>query len=83
MLRKRDIRKPDEFAKTHLNKPKSLWENVLWTDEIKLELCGKADHLCLQKTKRSLQRKENLPYSKTWRRFSDMWLLCCLWHWVP
>ena len=31
-----------EFAKTHLNKPKSFEENVLWTDETKLELFGKA-----------------------------------------
>ena len=35
-----------EFAKTHLNKPKSFWENVLWTDETRLELFGKVHHLC-------------------------------------
>ena len=29
-------------------------------------------------------KKEHLPYSQTWRRFSDvLGLLCCLWHWVP
>ena len=33
-----------EFAKTYLRKPKS-WENVMWTDETKLELFGKA-HYC-------------------------------------
>ena len=34
-----------DFAKIHLKKPKSFWENVLWTDETKLELFGKAHHL--------------------------------------
>lgn len=27
-----------KFAKLHVNKPQSFWENVLWTDETKLEL---------------------------------------------
>ena len=26
----------------YLGKPKSFWENVLWTDETKVELFGKA-----------------------------------------
>ena len=30
------------FAKTYLGKPKSFWENVLWTDETKVERFGKA-----------------------------------------
>ena len=34
-----------EFAITHRNKPKSFWENVLWTDETTFELFGKAHHL--------------------------------------
>ena len=34
-----------EFAKTYLRKPKSFWENVMWTDETKVELFGKA-HYC-------------------------------------
>ena len=39
---------------------------------------------CLQKTKWSLQGNYHLPYSQTWRKFSDvLGLLCCLWHWVP
>ena len=84
LLRERHKKAQLEFAKTHPDKPKSFWENVLWTDETKLELFGKAHHLCLQKTKLSLQRKEHLPYIQTWRRFSDvLWLLWCLWHEVP
>ena len=51
LLRDRHKKARLEFAKTHLNKPKSFWENVLWTDETKVELFGKAHHLCLQKTK--------------------------------
>ena len=35
-------------------------------------------------TKGSLQSKEHLLYSQTWRRFPDvLGLLCCLWYWVP
>ena len=50
LLRERHKKARLEFAKTLLNKPKS-WENVLWTDETKLELFGKAHHLSLQNTK--------------------------------
>lgn len=28
------------FAKEHQDKPQSFWENVLWTDETKIELFG-------------------------------------------
>jgi len=31
-----------EFAIMHIDKPQSFWENVLWTDESKLELFAKA-----------------------------------------
>ena len=40
-----------EFTKTHLNKPKYLGDNVLWTDEIKLELFGNTQALYLQEKK--------------------------------
>ncbi len=33
-----------QFAKMYLSKPQSFWENVLWTDETKVELFGKARH---------------------------------------
>ena len=51
VLRKRNKKARLELAKTHLNKPKSFWENVLWTDETSLKDFGEAHHLCLQKTK--------------------------------
>lgn len=31
-----------EFAKMHIDKPQYFWEDVLWTDETKLELFGKS-----------------------------------------
>ena len=31
-----------DFAKMHVDKPQSFWENVLWTDETKLEPFGKS-----------------------------------------
>ncbi|PTA42284.1 hypothetical protein C8054_31545 [Micromonospora sp. RP3T] len=33
-----------EFAKTYVTKPQSFWENILWTDETKVELFGKGHH---------------------------------------
>ncbi len=33
-----------EFGKTYVTKPQSFWENVLWTDETKVELFGKGHH---------------------------------------
>ncbi|KAL0197907.1 hypothetical protein M9458_006447, partial [Cirrhinus mrigala] len=33
-----------EFAKTYVTKSQSFWENVLWTDETKVELFGKGHH---------------------------------------
>jgi len=44
-LRERQNNAQMEFAKTHLNKPKSFWKNFLWTDESILEPFGKARHL--------------------------------------
>ena len=41
-----------EFAKTYPRKPKSFWENVMWTDETKVELFGKA-HDCTAYRKRN------------------------------
>ena len=33
-----------QFARRYLSKPQSLWENVLWTDETKVEPFSKAFH---------------------------------------
>ena len=46
-----------EFAKTHLNRPKSFWENVLWTDETKLDIFREAYHL-------DVYRKQNVVFKE-------------------
>ena len=54
-----------EFAYTHLNKPRSFWENVLWTDETKLELFGKAHHLYVyRKQNEAFKEKNTFPTVK-------------------
>ncbi len=40
LLKKRHTKERLIFAKEYLNKPQSFWENVLWTDETKIELFG-------------------------------------------
>ena len=54
-----------EFAKTYLRKPKSFWENVMWTDETKLELFGKA-HYCtvFRKWNEAFKEKNTVPTVK-------------------
>ena len=54
-----------EFAKTYLRKPKSFWENVMWTDETKVELFGKA-HYCTvyRKWNEAFKEKNTVPTVK-------------------
>uniref|UniRef100_A0AAY5L6C3 Transposase Tc1-like domain-containing protein n=1 Tax=Esox lucius TaxID=8010 RepID=A0AAY5L6C3_ESOLU len=39
-LTKKNIQARLKFAKTNIKSPKSTWENVLWSDETKVELFG-------------------------------------------
>ena len=65
MLRERHKKARVEFAKTHLNKPKSLCENVPWTDETKLELLGEAHHLYVyRKQNEAFEEKNTFPTVK-------------------
>uniref|UniRef100_H2MNT5 Tc1-like transposase DDE domain-containing protein n=1 Tax=Oryzias latipes TaxID=8090 RepID=H2MNT5_ORYLA len=48
-----------EFAKMHVDKPQSFWENVLWTDETKLELFGKAHQLYVRRLKNEAYNQKN------------------------
>ena len=50
-----------QFAKTHRSMRKSFWENVLWTDENKLELFSKAHHLYVYR-KQNEAFKENYTF---------------------
>ena len=66
-----------EFAKTYLRKPKSFWENVMWTNETKVELFGKA-HYC------TVYRKRNEVFKKKNTVPTDaLGLLYCFWHRMP
>uniref|UniRef100_A0A3P9KW98 Transposase Tc1-like domain-containing protein n=1 Tax=Oryzias latipes TaxID=8090 RepID=A0A3P9KW98_ORYLA len=48
-----------EFAKMHVDKPQSFWENVLWTDETKLELFGKTHQLYVRRLKNEANNEKN------------------------
>ena len=48
-----------EFAKMHIDKPLSFWENVLWTDETKLELFGKSHQLHVHRCKNEAYKEKN------------------------
>uniref|UniRef100_A0A8C4SC68 Transposase n=1 Tax=Erpetoichthys calabaricus TaxID=27687 RepID=A0A8C4SC68_ERPCA len=54
-----------EFAKMYLRKPKSFWANILWTDEIKVELFGKAHHSTVyRKWNEAYEEKNTVPTVK-------------------
>ena len=38
-----------KFAKEHLDAPQRYWQNILWTDETKVELFGRNTTLCGEK----------------------------------
>src|SRR4029434_7859652 len=48
-----------EFAKMHIDKPQGFWENVLWTDETKLELFGKSHQLYVHRRKNEAYKEKN------------------------
>ena len=52
-----------KFVKEHLYTQQCCWENVLWTDETKVELF----------------EKNVLHYEVQWRDHHDLELLCCFW----
>ena len=40
LLSKKNMAAQLRFAWLHLNKPQDFWNNVLWTDETKVEISG-------------------------------------------
>ncbi len=74
-----------EFDKTCETKPQSFWENILWTDETKVELFGKGRHgTVYRKRNVAFKEKKHSPFSQTCWRFKDiLGLLCWFWHWLP
>lgn len=57
LLSKKNIKARLTFAKTHLDHPQSFWNNVLWTDESKVELFGR-------NASRYIWRKKNTAFEK-------------------
>ena len=43
----------------HIDKPQSFWQNVLWTDETKLELFGKSHKLYVHRRKNEAYKEKN------------------------
>ena len=48
-----------EFAKMHIDKPQSFWQNVFWTDETKLELFGKSHQLYVHRSTNEAYKEKN------------------------
>ncbi|KAK7143817.1 hypothetical protein R3I93_014851 [Phoxinus phoxinus] len=54
-----------QFAKMYTSKPNSFWENVLWTDETKIELFGKAHRSTVyRKCNEAFKEKNTVPTVK-------------------
>lgn len=41
LLTKKNIAARQKFTKDHLDVPQQFWQNILWTDETKIELFGR------------------------------------------
>uniref|UniRef100_A0A8C5MFW2 Transposase n=1 Tax=Leptobrachium leishanense TaxID=445787 RepID=A0A8C5MFW2_9ANUR len=65
LLTQRPKKARRQFAKMYFKKPKSFWENVLWTDETKIELFGKAHHSTVyRKWNEAYKQKNTVPTVK-------------------
>lgn len=64
LLKANYIKAKPEYATVHIDKPQSFKENVLFTDEIKLELLGKAHQLYGHRCKNETHQ-EQCSYCET------------------
>uniref|UniRef100_A0A8C5QAL0 Transposase n=1 Tax=Leptobrachium leishanense TaxID=445787 RepID=A0A8C5QAL0_9ANUR len=54
-----------QYAKSHVDKPQTFWDSVLWTDETKLELFGSMDQRYVWRRKnKAYEEKNTLPTVK-------------------
>uniref|UniRef100_A0A8C5PQH3 Transposase n=1 Tax=Leptobrachium leishanense TaxID=445787 RepID=A0A8C5PQH3_9ANUR len=54
-----------QYAKSHVDKPQTFWDSVLWTDETKLELFGPMDQRYVWRRKNKVYEEKNtLPTVK-------------------
>ncbi|KAF7654779.1 hypothetical protein LDENG_00064760 [Lucifuga dentata] len=65
LLTKKNTKARLTFAKKHLDDPQDFWENILWTDETKVELYGRcASRYIWCKTNTAFQKKNIIPTVK-------------------
>ena len=65
LLTKKNTKARLTFAKKHLDDPQDFWENILWTDETKVELFGRcASRYIWRKTNTAFHKKNIIPTVK-------------------
>lgn len=65
LLTKNNIKARLTFGKKHLDDPQDFWENILWTDETKVELFGRcASRYIWRKSNTAFQKKNIIPTVK-------------------
>lgn len=65
LLTKKNIKARLTFATKHLNDPQDFWENILWTDETKVELFGRCvSRYIWRKSNTAFQKKNIIPTVK-------------------
>ena len=65
-----------DFAKIHIDKPQSFWENVLWTNETKLELFGKSHQFYIHRCNNEAYKEKNTILTVTHEGGSVMFWGC-------
>uniref|UniRef100_A0A8C5Q5G5 Transposase n=1 Tax=Leptobrachium leishanense TaxID=445787 RepID=A0A8C5Q5G5_9ANUR len=69
LLSRKNIAARLKFAKEHLDVAQHYWQNILWTDETKIEWFGKnTQHYVWRKKRHSTPTSKSHPHCKTWRR---------------
>ena len=72
------------FVKLHLNKPQDFWNNVLWTDQTKVEMFGhNAQQHVWRKPNTTYQHKHLKPTQAQWWRYDDLGSFCSHRTWTP
>ncbi|KAK3557791.1 hypothetical protein QTP86_000778, partial [Hemibagrus guttatus] len=65
LLKPVHVRDHLKFAREHLDDPEEDWENVIWSDETKIELFGKKSTCCVWRRKNAeLHPKDTIPTVK-------------------
>ena len=60
LLSKKNIAASLKFAKEHLDVPQRYWQNILWTDETKVELFGRNTQHYVWRIKGTAHQHQNL-----------------------